>query len=297
MPGRLSRFSKAFQSGIRDALAPYDQPGEDITVNPFKPGEVTTGAGLVRALTALAAARRSRANWRVEQQDKAASRYRQALEVQALEKRLGAPDYDQLRLDESGRHNREMEGIARDREARLGKPRPASPGDRSANASFYRLVLDQMDKDAGRFADEQMSTPRIGPGGRKLVSVADTGQRLAARLAEAATPSEQMKYARALGVSPQSQNVVDAEGNITSQPVFDAKRPGLYSFDPKDVSTALQSWSARRRSGFVDQWNEQNASKRSAYSRALEMSAFPGVSTGEEDDPLMQAAQDAFGGP
>lgn len=292
-----SRYSEAFATGLKDVFKPFDEPGPDITVSPFAPGEVTTGAGILRAITAAAGARRARANWQVDQQDKAASRYAQALEVQALEKKLNAPDYEQQRIDDTRRYRDEYLKAFRERTNRPPAKRAPTATERAANASLFKLAMGEFDKQGEAYADEQLRTPRIGPGGRKLMPVIDTGQRLATLLAEAKTPSEQLKYAKALGVTPVTANVQDAQGTVTSQPVYDSKRPGMYTFDPAEVSKALGTWTAARREGLLNEWRTQNAGKRSAYEQALMQSAFGDVSVPQEDDPLMEAMRQFAEGP
>lgn len=83
-------LGRSFERGFR----PFDEPGAKVDVNPFGPGEVVTGpAGILRSLTAVAAARRNAANFRQEQEYKKASLYRQSLETKALEQRVNAPRY------------------------------------------------------------------------------------------------------------------------------------------------------------------------------------------------------------
>lgn len=297
--GRYDRFTRAFTSGAKAAVAPFDEPGPEITVSPFAPGEVTTGAGILRAITAVAGARRARANWDASQREKQAGRYRDALETQLLEQRVNAPDHEAARLSETNRHNLAMEGIARDRVTAAGKPKPArplTPTEKAANASLLKLSLDQFDAQGEKWADEAMTTPRVGVGGKKLPPIADVGQTLA-RLLKTASPSEQLKYAQALGVSPVTDpiDVVDEEGNPVgkqARPRFDAN--GRYQFDPKEVANALTTWMATRRKGLLTQWQSENAPQRSMYQQALAGMAFPGVGA-PEDDPLEAAALELFG--
>lgn len=87
-----TRYSDYFNK----AFAAFDQPGPDIHVSPFAPGTVTGEAGVLKAITSIAAARQARANDAAKRALQAQAAEKVALETQRLrdEVATGAPvDY------------------------------------------------------------------------------------------------------------------------------------------------------------------------------------------------------------
>lgn len=84
--GLYDRASKFFNEGFK----PFDEAGPEIPVRPFGPGEVTAPAGIVKAITALAAARRASANKRAKDALALETQKKSALEIQALNQRIDA---------------------------------------------------------------------------------------------------------------------------------------------------------------------------------------------------------------
>lgn len=294
--GVYDRFTGAFKSGF----APFDKEGPAIEVQPFAPGEVTPEGGILRAITAIAGARRARANYEALQRDKQASRYRDVLETKLLEHKLAAPDYENDRITEAGRHNRVMEDIARDRVSRYGTRAAGGAGTtRPPSAAATDIALKQLDKEAADWAEERLTEPRIAPGGKRQASIAETAQLLVRQLRHA-DPKKRLEAQRALGVSPATEPSAEAEDTPEGKvyrtiPVKD--KNGLPVYDAAQVNKAVEGWLNSRRSALLGQWKQQNASRVSAYRSVAQSLGFGGLPEYDEaSDPLMDAADELFGG-
>lgn len=287
--GVYDRFTGAFKEGF----APFDREGPAIEVQPFAPGEVTPEGGILRAITAIAGARRARANYEALQRDKQASRYRDVLETSLLEKKLKAPDYEQLGIDERVRHNTEMEKLYGNRTNATHGRGSGGSTPRPPSAAATSLALDQLDKEANDWVEQRILEPRIAPGGKRQASIAETAQLLARQLRHA-DPKKRAEAQRALGVSPAVEPIASADGkSVEAVPIL---RNGMPVYDDTAVSKAVQGWMEKRRAALRDQWKAQNARRVGAYrsvAQTLGLGGLPDVP--DEGDPLEDAALELFG--
>jgi hypothetical protein len=84
-------------------IAPYNQPGENIQLQPFRAGEVSTGAGIARLGTAIMSAARNHANWQYARDQQVAAQEKSRLETEQLRQKVSGTTpitpYEQGQLD------------------------------------------------------------------------------------------------------------------------------------------------------------------------------------------------------
>lgn len=287
------RFTRAFQEG----MAPFDREGPALEVQPFAPGEVTPEGGILRAITAIGAARRARANYEALQRDKQASRYRDVLETGLLEKRLNAPDYDQLRLNEQIRHNKETEAAFKERTGKMGARGAGGSTTRPPSAAATSLALDTLNKEADTWVNDRLVEPRIAPGGKRQLSIAETGQMLVRQLRHQ-DPQKRLEAQRALGVQPATEPsaITDPKTGKVSYEAVPVMRGELPTYDNAAVSKALEGWLATRRKALRSEWDAQNAARVGAYRKVAQSLGLGGIPQYDEaSDPLEDAALELFG--
>lgn len=85
--GLVSRAAGAVSREYGREMAPYNQPGENIHLEPFKPGEVSTGAVIAKLGTSLMASARSHANWQYARDQQKEMQEKSRLETQQLRQR------------------------------------------------------------------------------------------------------------------------------------------------------------------------------------------------------------------
>lgn len=298
MASRYERFTRAFRSGLQ----PFDEPGEKIDVQPFAPGEVTTGAGVLRALTAIAAARRGRANYlAAERERNEGRRYRDA-QIALIESKLNAPDYEQQRIDQAAENAADLDtyrtgmlGEAKRRNDILSARGGKGSGAAKLTPAGAKMALEVLVKQGERYADEELGARRLGTGGKQYLSIDEYGQKLARGL-RSPVASQRAYAARALGVAPLTipGDVVEngyLTGKKQSRVVFDES--GLPAYDQKAIDAALAAWLAKRRTGLVGQWRTMNSDRLSAYEAAA-----MGLGLGEVEvppDELEEAALEFAG--
>ena len=294
MAGRYERFTRAFQS----SLAPFDEAGPPIEVSPFAPGEVTTGAGIIRALTAIAGARRGRANYIEEQRLKNEDRRYRGLQTQALEQKLAEPDYEQQRIDQATVNATDLKAY-RDRMAAASEARNKILGGRGKKLTpgGATMALKLLEQQGDQYAEGEMKSPRLLPGGRQAAPIEKVAQLMLGQL-RSPDLAKRMEAARALGVRPAmyaaESDAVD-EGGFRRQvgrPLLDER--GLPTFDEKAVQDALAAWLATRKTGLKNQWRNANAPMLSAY-----QAAALGLGLGDveaPEDPTEEAALEFAGG-
>lgn len=101
------RLASAGVDRLDRAYGPLDTPGPDFAVSPFQPGTVTAAAGVVKALTAIGAARRLQANADLKRQQEAIGQQKDAAELARIQAQTeyynrrgtGAPASTRMRVN------------------------------------------------------------------------------------------------------------------------------------------------------------------------------------------------------
>lgn len=131
---------EAVRDRFRSGLSAFDEPGPEIVVRPFGPGEVTAPAGVLKSVMSIAAHRQARSNYRAAAEQRALAMEHDRLQTEALRAKLGEPRYT---VNGYGGLTGAEALLAEDRaadNARAGEPKPEEmvvllPGDEK----FYGL--------------------------------------------------------------------------------------------------------------------------------------------------------------
>lgn len=271
--GRFDRFKSAWNAGLNSGTA-LDEPGTPITVRPFAPGEVTPEAGIVKAITKLAAVRRDNANARQKAAEAEAARSKQALETQALTQRIAENTRSEVTLGDGTKAMMTPAERTRHQVDSVPKPDARIPLSESA-ASLYRNWLQTYDPEKHTVDPKDLQTAVHIVDQQGIMNRAEQYRRLRAE-----SNGNGQKYAAALAQKRSLDLEVESEAQAAGKKAWQLELTRLeQQYGNEDSIPPIQIEKAKnRQQQAIDDARVMARSKRKAkyaeYDMVIDTAAF-----------------------